>query len=104
MESALIESMMLIEINSYTLSFKDINHTIAKMPVGERMGQLVFIHTVEVEGTYASGRKGMSGKYQTSNDLDELIANWKPADMLPKAYKDSRTMPENIPGLAKGTL
>lgn len=92
-------------INRITLEIYNLNqHEAVVLPVGERMGQLVFLHTGEVEGTYASGRKGMSGKYQASDDLDELIANWKPADMLPMAYKDSRTLPTPIEGLGKGIL
>mgnify|MGYP001319078770 CR=1 FL=1 len=77
-------------------------HEAVVLPVGERMGQLVFMTTGPVDGSYAEGRKGMSGKYQNSDDLDNLIANWRPSDMLPRAYKDARTLPRKINGLRKG--
>lgn len=90
-------------INRITLEIYNLNkHESVVLPVGERMGQLIFHTTGAVEGTYAGGRKGMSGKYQNTDDLDELIANWQPSDMLPRAFKDARVMPEKIKGLGKG--
>lgn len=90
-------------INRITLEIYNLNkHESVVLPVGERMGQLVFHRTGPVEGSYADGRSGMSGKYQTTDNLDELIATWKPEDMLPRAFKDSRVKPQKIKGLAKG--
>lgn len=90
-------------INRITLEIYNLNkHESIVLPVGERMGQLIFHHTGPVEGSYASGRGGMSGKYQDTDNLDELIAKWKPSDMLPRAFKDERKAPENIKGLGKG--
>ncbi len=90
-------------INRITLEIYNLNqHEAVVLPVGERMGQLVFMRTGPVEGGYAEGRDGMSGKYQATDDLDELIANWQPSDMLPRAYKDTRQKPKAIKGLAKG--
>jgi hypothetical protein len=61
------------------------------LPVGERVGQLIFHQTGEVDGSYGEGRdKGFSGKYQSGSDLDEIIRTWKPQDMIPRAYKDKR--------------
>ncbi len=92
-------------INRITLEIYNLNkHEAVVLPVGERMGQLVFMRTGPVEGSYADGRKGMSGKYQATDDLDELIANWRPSDMLPRAYKDTRMAPTQIKGLTKGIL
>ena len=71
--------------------------------VGERIGQLIFHFTGPVDGDYSDGRDGMSGKYQHTDDLDELIATWKPSDMLPRAYKDSRRPVPVIAGLPEGT-
>lgn len=91
-------------INRITLEIYNLNkHESVVIPVGERMGQLIFHHTGPVEGSYASGRAGMSGKYQNTDDLDTLIAQWKPSDMLPRAFKDARVTPPAIKGLAKGT-
>lgn len=92
-------------VNRITLEIYNLNmHEAVVLPVGERMGQLVFHKTGPVDGDYSHGRKGMSGKYQTTDNLDELIASWKPQDMLPRNFKDSRTMPAKIEGLSEGIL
>lgn len=90
-------------INRITLEIYNLNmHESVVLPVGERMGQLVFHKTGPVEGDYSDGRKGMSGKYQNTDDLDELIKNWSPEDMLPRGYKDFRQKPVAVPGLREG--
>jgi deoxycytidine triphosphate deaminase len=90
-------------INRITLEIYNLNmHESVVLPVGERVGQLIFHHTGEVDGGYASGREGMSGKYQHTDNLEELIQTWKPEDMLPRAYKDTRITPPAIEGLSKG--
>lgn len=90
-------------INRITLEIYNLNmHESVVLPVGERIGQLIFHHTGPVEGGYASGRDGMSGKYQHTDNLEELIATWKPEMMLPRAFKDQRVAPPEIQGLAKG--
>lgn len=88
-------------INRLTLEIYNLNeHETILLPVGERIAQAVFLETGEVDGNYGKGRDdGMSGKYQSGTDLDTLVANWTPDQMLPKAYKDSRTLPEQIKGL-----
>lgn len=71
------------------------------LPVGERIAQIVFHETGEVEGNYAHGRDGsFSGKYQTGADMDLIIKTWSPDMMLPQAYRDTRTLPTPIEGLA----
>lgn len=90
-------------INRITLEIYNLNmHESVVLPVGERIGQLIFHTTGPVEGDYSDGRQGMSGKYQHTSDLDELIRTWKPEDMLPRAYKDRRKPPAVIEGLSKG--
>jgi len=90
-------------INRITLEIYNLNqHESVAIPVGERVGQIIFHHTGPVEGDYSEGRKGMSGKYQHSSDLNELIRTWSPEQMLPRAYKDKRTLPPVIKGLPKG--
>lgn len=88
-------------INRLTLEIYNLNQNeTVLLPVGERIAQIVFHETGEVDGNYGEGRdKGFSGKYQTGTDLDQLIKNWRPEDMLPKAYKDRRHMPLPIDGL-----
>ena len=52
--------------------------------VGRRIAQIVFLETGEIlDNDYSQG-----GKYQTSNDMEKVKKQWKPEDMLPKAYKD----------------
>ena len=74
-------------VNRWTLEVYNLNsrHSIV-LPVGERIAQLVFFHTGEVRGSYAD----LSGKYTLGTDLKELIDNWHPQQMLPRAYKDER--------------
>lgn len=90
-------------INRITLEIYNLNeHESVVLPVGERIGQIIFHKTGPVEGGYAEGRGGMSGKYQHTDDLDELVRTWRPEMMLPRAYKDSRKTPTIIKGLSKG--
>lgn len=90
-------------INRITLEIYNLNqHESVVLPVGERMGQLVFHTTGEVEGDYSDGRNGMSGKYQHTDNLDELIATWHPSQMLPRTYKDKRKTPPIVKGLPDG--
>jgi deoxycytidine triphosphate deaminase len=90
-------------VNRITLEIYNLNmHESVVLPVGERVGQLVFHKTGPVEGDYSTGRGGMSGKYQHTDDLDELIRTWSPTHMLPRAYKDTRRMPEVIALLPNG--
>lgn len=90
-------------INRLTLEIYNLNQKeLVLLPVGERIAQIIFHETGEVEGSYGLGRdKGFSGKYQSGTNLDELIRNWTPDLMLPKAYHDKRTLPEKIKGLKK---
>lgn len=88
-------------INRWTMEIYNMNqHESVVLPVGERIAQLVFYETGPVEQEY----KKLSGKYQTgfSDNLQDIIANWRPEQMLPKAYKDTRHMPLAIDGLAEG--
>jgi deoxycytidine triphosphate deaminase len=90
-------------INRITLEIYNLNKFEAVvLPVGERIAQMIFHHTGPVEGSYEKGRGGVSGKYQTSANLDELIKSWSPEQMLPRAFKDARKMPPLIKGLPKG--
>jgi deoxycytidine triphosphate deaminase len=88
-------------INRLTLEIYNLNQNeIMLLPVGERIAQIIFHETGYVEGNYGEGRdEGFSGKYQTGTNLDELIRDWEPSLMLPRAYKDDREMPEKINGL-----
>ena len=90
-------------VNRITLEIYNLNqHESVILPVGERIGQLIFHKTGPVDGDYSDGRSGMSGKYQHTDNLDELISTWSPEQMLPRAYKDTRETPSTIVGLKEG--
>jgi len=90
-------------INRITLEIYNLNmHESVVLPVGERVGQLIFHKTGPVDGGYSNGRDGMSGKYQHTDNLNELIRTWSPTQMLPRAYKDQRKTPPIIDGLTEG--
>lgn len=80
-------------INRWTMEIYNLNqrHSVV-LPVGERIAQLVFFKTGPVEGAY----ENLSGKYQTSSDIKELISGWSPEQMLPRAYKDERQLPVDL--------
>jgi dCTP deaminase len=77
-------------VNRWTMEIYNLNqrHSVV-LPVGERIAQIVFMHTGEVEGSYDN----LSGKYASNSSLDALIDSWEPSQMLPKAYKDQRSTP-----------
>lgn len=86
-------------INRWTMEIYNMNqHESVVLPVGERIAQVVFYETGEVDGEY----KNLSGKYQSddSTSLAKLIADWNPSQMLPRAYKDIRKQPIKIEGLS----
>lgn len=89
-------------INRLTLEIYNLNQReTVLLPVGERIAQAVFHETGEVEGSYGEILEGsLSGKYQQGTDLETIIKTWSPDMMLPQAYKDSRTLPQPIEGLA----
>ncbi len=85
-------------INRWTMEIYNMNqHESVVLPVGERIAQLVFYHTGPVDGEY----KSISGKYQTdtSKDVKMLVRDWRPEQMLPRAYKDERRKPLNVKDL-----
>lgn len=52
---------------------------------GMRIAQIVFYEVDPVEeGTSYSSR----GNYQNHDDVEKMVAEWKPEDMLPKLFKD----------------
>ena len=85
-------------INRWTMEIYNMNqHESVVLPVGERIAQVVFYETGPVDSEY----KKLSGKYQSakSDKLEDIIKDWNPAQMLPRAHKDSRRIPIKIKGL-----
>ncbi len=82
-------------INRWTMEIYNMNqHESVVLPVGERIAQLVFYSTGEVESDYTH----TSGKYQTFDgyDLEGMVKAWKPEDMLPRSFKDDRELPVSL--------
>lgn len=89
-------------INRLTLEIYNLNQReTVLLPFGERIAQIVFHETGDVDGNYGAGRdSGFSGKYQSGTDLDTIKATWSPSLMLPRAYKDKRERPQKIEGIS----
>lgn len=75
-------------INRWTMEIFNFNDVAIVLPIGERIGQIVFHETGAVKGSYGDG-----GKYQGSTAIDQVVAAWTPEAMLPRAYADERRMP-----------
>ena len=58
--------------------------------VGRRYAQISFHRTAPIHRAYTS-----TGKYQTSEVLDELKKNWTPETMLPRMYEDREVGKKN---------
>ena len=91
--------------NRWTMEIQNINreHPLP-LPVGTRVGQIVFFNTGIVEIPYRS--KYQRDSYEglpASVALERIKANWKPDDMLPKTYEDEITAPEVVVGLSGDT-
>jgi dCTP deaminase len=68
-------------INRFTLEITNNGTSPLILPVGRRIGQIVFFYTGTPDTTYA-------GKYQQGATLEEVVTAWQPSMMLPKAYLD----------------
>ena len=83
-------------INRWTMEIFNLNQSESvPLPVGERIAQIIFHETGAVINSYGkTGGEGLgTSKYQTSDDLQEIIKAWTPSQMLPRAYKDVRRKP-----------
>lgn len=74
-------------MNRWTMEITNSSRNyIIPLVVGRRIAQIVFFETGEIlekENNYTA-----TGKYSTSENIDILIKNWKPQDMIPKLYLD----------------
>ncbi len=73
-------------INRWTMEMTNhLSDLTVVLPAGMRVAQLIFYQVDPLRGqTYALE----SGKYQTTDDVAEMIRSWKPDDMIPKLYRD----------------
>ncbi len=70
-------------INRWTVETENGRNQTTAIPVGYEVGQFVFEGTGRVAGSYED-----TGSYQRSASLLDLIKDWKPEMMLPKARPD----------------
>ena len=82
-------SIWTMEINSSSSYYK------IPLLVGRRVAQLIFLDTGKQIDPCTTYEK--TGKYQSTNDLDELIKTWRPEYMLPKMYQDYENDKSHIP-------
>lgn len=75
-------------INRWTYEVQNDNSEVVPLPVGERIAQIIFHHTGPCERNY-----GVGGKYQGGITIEEIVAKWRPEQLLPQAYKDQRKLP-----------
>lgn len=68
-------------INRWTLEITNSSQNTILLPVGKRIGQIWFFYT-------SSSDFGYEGKYQNSNDIDEIVKEWTPYKMLPRLDLD----------------
>jgi len=67
--------------NRYTLEITNNNNVPLVLPIGIRIGQIVFLRTGETDRVY-------DGKYQNTHDINELMNKWTPEEMLPQSFND----------------
>lgn len=87
-------------INRWTMEIQNDNDEYVPLQVGMPIAQIVFYHTGEVEGDYTT----LTGNYQTDTELEELIKNWSPGQMLPKSHRTKVVIPPIVEGLREGLL
>ena len=61
-------------------------HFIIPLVVGRRVGQMVFYEVEPIEAI--PNYVGEGGKYQNSDDIEELKRSWSPHQMLPRMERD----------------
>jgi dCTP deaminase len=71
--------------NRWTMEIENVSKYAIPLVVGRRIAQIVFLETGD---TYDRNYVHDDGKYQSSVDVDELMRNWVPEDMIPKLYMD----------------
>jgi len=72
-------------VNRWTMEITNFSNSIIPLPVGVRIGQIIF-HTVTPIKENDEYQK--TGKYQQGADVAKMRRDWKPEEMLPKLYKD----------------
>lgn len=71
-------------VNRWTMEITNHTEVPVILPVGMRVAQIIFLYTSTPSRNYSS-----KGKYQTSDNIEQIIKSWTPEAMLPKLYKDN---------------
>jgi dCTP deaminase len=80
-------------VNRWTMEItNNSEHYHIPLVVGRRIAQIVFFETGPILTTDYS----KNGKYQSSEDLEEIKRKWNPSLMLPRLYKDREIKSEQI--------
>jgi len=85
-------------INRWTMEIQNDNDEYVPLQVGMPIAQIAFYHTGEVTGDYTT----LSGNYQSTTDLEEIIRNWTPESMLPRSHRMQVKLPPAVEGLKEG--
>lgn len=64
----------------WALALHNTTNLIMILPVGSRIAQIVFFWTGETRESYTK-----TGQYQQTDEIEKLVKDWKPEDMLPSA-------------------
>lgn len=70
--------------SKWTMEIENAGPVPLTLIVGQRIAQIIFIRTGEVEKSYS-----VNGSYQTTDDFEEIKRTWTPEMMLPKLKYDS---------------
>lgn len=75
-------------INRWTMEMTNhMDELSVVLVVGMRVAQLIFYHVDPLNGTETYAQE--AGKYQTTDDVKEMIRKWTPDDMIPKLWLDN---------------
>lgn len=69
-------------INRWTMEIKNNSQSHIILPVGKRIGQIIFLYSTQPSQSY-------HGKYQTHTDIESIVNSWSPESMLPKLHLDN---------------
>ena len=75
-------------LGRWTMEIQNDNKERIALRVGERLAQMIFIHTGPVAEDY-----GQAGKYYKTGKLRDEVPGWRPEMMLPKSDKDKFSQP-----------
>jgi len=72
-------------VNRWTMEITNNSRNyLIPLVAGRRIAQIIFFETGPILNTDYTKK----GKYQTTTDIKKLKKMWRPADMLPKLYRD----------------